>query len=67
MLAIAVAVHVTACATPGYFVVPSVTVDAVYDDNLFYASEDKQSDFITRVSPVLEVGHESDTLSWSGR
>lgn len=67
MLAMVVAMLAMACATPGYFVVPSVSVEEVYDDNVFYASEDEQSDFITRVSPALEVGHESDTLSWSGR
>ncbi len=67
LLAIVVAMHATACAAPGYWVVPSVSVDEVYDDNLFFASEDAQSDFITRVSPALEVRHESDTLSWNGR
>lgn len=67
MLAMVVAMLAMACATPGFFVIPSVSVDELYDDNLFYASEDEQSDFITRVSPALELGHESDTLSWSGR
>ena len=67
MLAIAVAMLATACTTPGYFVVPSVSVDELYDDNLFFVSEDKQSDFVTRVSPALEVGYEAETLSWSGR
>lgn len=67
LLAIGVALHATACAAPRYFVVPSVSLDAVYDDNLFYASEDETSDVITRVSPALEVGYESETVSWSGR
>jgi hypothetical protein len=66
-LASVVAIQATACAAPGYYVVPSVSVEAVYDDNLFFASEDEQSDFITRVSPALEVGHEGRKLSWSGR
>jgi len=61
------AVQVTGCATPGYFVIPAVEVNEVYDDNLFYTSSDKQSDFITRVSPALEAGYESDTLNLSGR
>lgn len=61
------AAQATGCATPGYFAVPSVSVEEVYDDNLFFASEDKQSDFITRVSPALEAGYEADTLSLSGR
>lgn len=67
MLAMVFAMHATACVTPGYYVVPSVSVDELYDDNLFFSSQDERSDFITRVSPALEVGHESDTLTWSGR
>lgn len=67
VLAIVVAMQAVACTTPGYFVVPSVSVDELYDDNLFFASADKQSDFIIRVSPALEVGYEAETLSWSGR
>jgi len=67
LLAIAIAVQATACATPGYFAVPSVSVDELYDDNLFYASEDRQSDFITRVSPALEVGYAANTFSLSAR
>ena len=61
------AAHATGCATPGYFAIPSISIDEVYDGNLFFASANKQSDFITRVSPALEVGYEADTLSWSGR
>ena len=57
----------TGCATQGFFAIPSVSVDEVYDDNLFFASEEKQSDFITRVSPELEVGYEAETLKFSGR
>jgi len=67
LLAIVMAAEATGCATPGYFAVPSVSVEEVYDDNLFFASEDKQSDFITRVSPALEAGYEADTLSLSGQ
>lgn len=63
----AMAVQAAGCATPGYFAIPSVEVDEVYDDNLFFASEDQQSDFITRVSPALEAGYEAETLSFSGR
>ena len=67
LMAIFMAAQATGCATPGYFAIPSVSVDEVYDDNLFFASENKQSDLITRVSPALEAGYESDTLSLSGR
>lgn len=61
------AVQVTGCATPRFFALPEVSINEVYDDNLFFASADKQSDFITRVSPALLVGYEADTLSVSGR
>lgn len=57
----------TGCATPGLYAIPEVSVIEVYDDNLFFASADEQSDFITRVSPALEVGYEADTLSVIGR
>jgi hypothetical protein len=67
LLLIVVVVHAAGCATPGHFVVPSVTVEGVYDDNLFFASEDEQSDYLTRVSPELELGYEADTLSWIAR
>ncbi len=66
-VAAVMAAQATGCATPGYYAIPSVSIDEVYDDNLFFASQDKQSDFITRVSPALEVGYEADTLSLSGR
>jgi len=67
-LAAVMAAQATGCATPGFFAIPEVTITEVYDDNLFYASEseDETSDFITRVSPALEVGYESETLSLTG-
>ncbi len=65
-MATVMAAHATGCATPGLYAIPEVTITEVYDDNLFYAIEDEQSDFITRVSPALEVGYESETLSWNG-
>lgn len=66
-VAAVMATQATGCATSGYYAIPSVSVDEVYDDNLFFASEDKKSDLITRVSPAVEVGYEADTLSFSGR
>lgn len=67
ILPLVVAVQITACATPGFFVVPSVSVDEIYDDNLFFTADGEESDLITRVGPALELGYESDTFSWSGR
>jgi len=66
-MASAMVAHVTGCATPGFYAIPEVSIEGVYDDNLFYASADKQSDFIARVSPALEVGYEAETLSVAGR
>lgn len=67
IMAIVMAAQTTGCATPGFFAIPEVSISEVYDDNLFFASADEQSDFITRVSPALEVGYEADTLSVNGR
>ena len=66
-VATVMAAQATGCATPGLYAIPEVTVAEVYDDNLFFASTDEQADFITRVSPALEVGYEADTLSVAGR
>lgn len=53
-----------AFAQSGYYVVPWLTVEGVYDDNLFFDTEDEVSDFVTRVSPQLDIGFESETLRW---
>ncbi len=57
---------VTAGAETGYFAIPSLSIAAVHDDNLFFDISEKASDLIARVSPALEVGYESETLTWSG-
>lgn len=51
-------------AQSGLYVVPWLTVEEVYDDNIFFDTEDEVSDFYTRLSPRLDVGFESETLSW---
>jgi len=66
-MATVMAAQATGCATPGLYAIPEVSVSEVYDDNLLFASADEQSDYITRVSPALEVGYEADTLSVTGR
>jgi hypothetical protein len=53
-----------AFAQTGFFFVPSVTVSRVNDDNIFFTSDDKETDQITRISPALEAGYESARLSW---
>jgi len=47
------------------FIQPSLTTAVLADDNIFISAEDPQSDVIFRVSPSVEVGHESRTFSAS--
>jgi hypothetical protein len=58
------AAPLAAVAQSGVYVVPWLTVEQVYDDNIFFQSEDEVSDYITRVSPQLDVGYDSETLNW---
>jgi len=51
-------------AQSDFYFVPWLTVEEVYDDNIFFDTEDEVSDFITRVSPRLDVGYDSETLDW---
>lgn len=53
-----------AFAQSGFYVVPWIAVEEVYDDNIFFDPDNEVSDFITRVSPQLDVGFESETLAW---
>ncbi len=53
-----------ALAQSGYYVVPWLGVEQAYDDNLFFDTEDEQSDWYTRLSPRLEAGFDSETLDW---
>src|SRR6185312_10983521 len=45
---------------------PSIAVGGIYDDNVFLSSADRQSDDILRISPAVEAGYGSDTLSIAG-
>lgn len=47
-----------------YVFLPSVSVLEVWDDNLFFTVEDEQSTRISRVTPTLELGLESQRLNW---
>lgn len=49
------------------FVVPSVTMAAVHDGNIFFDSVDPVSDLYLRVSPAIETGYESRRLDLRGR
>lgn len=46
---------------------PSLSVFQGYDDNLFYTFDNEESDRITRVTPSLETGYESERLNWLAR
>ncbi len=39
----------------------------IYDSNLFFTSMNRQSDFITRISPGVQSGYRSPLLVWRGR
>lgn len=67
MLVAVMLVPLPASADSGYYLVPWLTLSERYDDNLFYDAADQTSDFITRVSPTLELGYESETLNWIAR
>ncbi|MEE4175220.1 MAG: hypothetical protein V2I57_13290 [Xanthomonadales bacterium] len=64
MLACLVLISPAVHAQSGYYVVPWLFVEGSYDDNIFFDTEDEVSDFITRVSPQLDVGYDSANLSW---
>jgi len=51
-------------AQTGFFFVPSVTVARVNDDNIFFTPDDKDTDQITRITPAIEAGYESQRLNW---
>jgi len=50
----------------GFFFEPSISVYELYDDNLIFTAEDTKSDLITRITPALETGFESEVLSIIG-
>ncbi len=54
-------------AQAGYYVTPSFSVAEVYDDNVFYTSSNRVTDFITRFSPGIQAGYQSDPLTLLGR
>jgi hypothetical protein len=60
MLAVAVAgVPAAASAQTGWVILPSFTLTEEFDDNVFVSTTDPQSDFITRMTPGLQLGYRS--------
>jgi hypothetical protein len=49
--------------SPGWYITPSFTLAEEFDDNVFVSSTDKQSDFITRFTPGVEVGYRSEPFT----
>src|SRR5262245_6083373 len=49
----------------GWYVTPSFVIFEEFDDNVFVTATDKQSDFITRFIPGLEIGYRTEPLTVS--
>jgi hypothetical protein len=45
---------------------PAISIGAVYDDNVFFASDQETSDYMGRVSPELAAGYESERMVFEG-
>jgi len=48
-------------------VVPSLSVTQTYDSNLLFSAADPQTDFITRVTPGIELRRESPLMTFTSR
>ena len=57
-----------ALAQTGWVVLPTFTLAEEFDDNVFVSTTDPKSDFITRMTPALQLGYRSEpfTLLTSG-
>ena len=66
VLTVALFVTGSASAKSGFFWEPWVNVSEFYDDNIYFTVTDEDSDFITRASPGLLLGYDSERLSVSG-
>src|SRR6266545_2672982 len=53
-------VPAAARAQTGWVVLPSFTLAEEFDDNVFVSTTDPQSDFITRMTPGLQLGYRSE-------
>jgi hypothetical protein len=48
---------------PGFYVTPSLTVSAEFDDNVFVSSTDARADFVTRFTPGIALGYRSEPFT----
>lgn len=46
---------------------PSVSVSETYDDNIFFNTNNEESDFITRVTPALNLSYLDERLTVTGQ
>lgn len=49
-----------------YYAIPFLTIETLYDDNVLLNPETQEpiSDIVLRVTPRLDVGYDSQTLTW---
>ena len=61
-------VRTAAWAQAGWYLTPSLRLSESFDDNIFGTSTNRESDFITRVTPGLDGGYRSEpfTLTAAG-
>lgn len=50
----------------GFYVTPSLSVSETYDDNIFLTSAQQQDDFISRFTPGLKAGYQSEPFTLLG-
>jgi len=53
-------------AQGGYYAIPEIAINKVDDDNLFLTPEEEKQDIVTRITPAIEFGFDSELLSWNG-
>ena len=53
-------------AQAGLYVTPSVSLTEQFDDNVFLRSSQRESDFVTRVTPGFKAGYQSAPLTLLG-
>jgi hypothetical protein len=56
----------SAAAPAGWYLLPSASFSEVFDDNIFGATEGRQADAITRLTPTLGFGYRSAPLTFIG-
>src|SRR2546421_120001 len=50
-------------STAGLYLIPSFRLSEAFDDNIFGSSVNRESDFISRFSPGLQGGYNSDPFT----